>query len=81
MMKVYDETVPVKIERAGKTMVVPFSELQDGDKTIDPKYPQITCDGDAHRSGDADYDGFIVYGMNCSGYFPEDFGAKEKTGA
>lgn len=77
-MKIYDEKVLVKITRAGVAMEVPFCELRDGDVTIDGKYPLITCDGDAHLSGDSDYNGYIVFGMNCSGYFPEDFGARLK---
>ena len=78
-MKVYDEQVAVSIIRNGTSMTVPFCELRTGDQV--QRFANIwpfTVTGDAHISGDADYEGWIVDGEDES-YFPEDFGAKLKT--
>lgn len=63
----------IRIVRDKLEMTVTFPELKDGDEIISPNVPHITCSGDAHISGDASYDGYVVYGTNGEGYFPEDF--------
>jgi hypothetical protein len=65
----------VKIRRQGTNMTVPFRLLMEGDRTIDPRYPQITCTCDAHLSEDASMETWVVFDTDEEGFFPEDFGA------
>lgn len=48
-----------------------FHELKAGDTFFQNGKP-ITVGEDAHLSGDASYDGYLVYDRNGNGYFPED---------
>lgn len=64
----------ISIIRNGERLSVKFEELRDGDIVHSHGY-QFTCVGDAHESGDASYEGYLVYSETDS-YFPEDFGGQ-----
>lgn len=73
---IYDENVRVTVLRDQTPYVVPFCEIKDGDVVCDKDdNPWFTAAEDAHESGDADYEGWLV-GDDSENYFPEDFGAK-----
>lgn len=72
--EVCDENHPVQVVRDGITMLVPFCELKEGDQVVD--CCKFVCGTDAHKCGDADYDGWLVFNTKGAAYFPEDFGAK-----
>lgn len=76
-MKTYDENVQIEVIRDGQTLHVPFCEIKKGDKVFRNE-PYFTCGEDAHKSGDASYEGWLVYDENGGDYYPEDFGALEK---
>lgn len=63
----------VKVIREGAVEVslVPFESVKRGD-TIFLNDSPFVCDEDAHQSGDASYDGFLLYGEDGESYFPED---------
>ena len=70
------ENVLVHIKRAGVWIIVPFSDLKAGDIVTNCKNGQtsiFTCASDAHRSGDASYDGWLVFSTDGHDYYPEDF--------
>lgn len=50
-----------------------MKELKDGDPFFDCFGYQHIAKGDAHYSGDASYDGYIVYDENDESFFEEDF--------
>lgn len=53
-----------------------MKNLRDGDEFF--VYGQRhVADGDAHQSGDASYDGYIVYSKDGDSYFEEDFPVAE----
>lgn len=73
---IYDENVLVTVLRDQTPYVVPFCEIKDSDVVCDQNgNPMFTAEGDAHFSGDADYEGWLV-GDDSENYFPEDFGAE-----
>lgn len=74
-MKIYDEKSLVNIVRQGEPMSIPFCELKAGDHLQTVNGTALVCGTDAHVSGDADYEGWIVFDEYGEGYFPEDFGA------
>lgn len=74
-LKVFDETVEVTIIRDGKKQSVRFCDLEEGDHVVSNGYDFIVGD-DAHHSGDATYDGWLVYDTKGTDYYPEDFGAR-----
>lgn len=78
-MNVYDENIRIAIEREKESITVPFFDLKAGDHAQTSAGLMIVCGSDAHVSGDADYDGWIVYDESGDGYFPEDFGAPLKS--
>lgn len=39
----------IRIRRGGKTTMVPFCDLKEGDEIISPGYPHLVCVGDAPR--------------------------------
>lgn len=49
-----------------------MKKLRNGD-TFYVGGAQRTADGDAHPSGDATYDGFIVYDKDGGSWFEDDF--------
>ena len=63
----------VKIIRVGETSPeeVAFEDICDGDTFFVNGVPYV-ADGDAHYSGDASYDGYLVYSMDGESWFPED---------
>ena len=52
-----NETIGVEIVRDGVRQSVMFCDVRDGDKIVDN--PGVTVCGDAHYSGDAEYDGWL----------------------
>lgn len=62
----------VKIIRVGKATPeeVDFENIHDGDTFFVNGIPHV-ADGDAHYSGDASYDGYLVYSMDGESWFPE----------
>ena len=76
MCNVYDENVAVDVLRNGKRMTVPFSALVSGDVIFGGELDGIVVGTDAHISGDACYEGWLLYDENDVDFYPEDFGAK-----
>ena len=73
---IYDEGVICIVLRDQTPYAVPFCEIKSGDVVCDQDgNPWFTADGDAHISGDCDYEGWVV-NDHSQGYFPEDFGAE-----
>ena len=65
----------ILIERENELIEVPFENIQQGDKVfLDgvPCWNSVICNVGAHRSGDADYEGWLFYDNNKTGFFPED---------
>lgn len=54
------------------TTVSQMKKLKKGDKFFINNQPH-TCSVDAHISGDASYDGYIVYDEDNEGWFEDDF--------
>ena len=48
-----------------------FTEIEAGDTVFVNGKPIVVGD-DAHYSGDASYDGWLLYDTNGEGWFPED---------
>lgn len=74
--KVYDENISVNILRNGQHQTVPFRELVEGDVVFGGVLDGIVVGIEAHISGDASYDGWLLYDENGVDFYPEDFGAK-----
>lgn len=74
--KVYDENVSVNILREGTHQTVPFRSLIEGDVVFGGELDGIVVGIEAHVSGDACYDGWLLYDENGVDFYPEDFGAK-----
>lgn len=72
-LKVFDETVKVKIIRDDEEQTVRFCDLEDGDHVISEGFNFIV--DDAHQCEDSHYDGWICYDTEGNDYYPEDFGA------
>lgn len=73
MLAKYDENVYVDIMRKGIAMTVYFYELLAGDVISVSSHAGIVVGEDAHRSGDASYDGWLFYSAKGTDYYPEDF--------
>ena len=72
-LKVYDEHILCDVKRKGKKVSVWFYDIKTGDMVWLPKSRMyVTATTDAHRSGDASYDGWLFY-ANHDSFFPEDF--------
>lgn len=69
-IEVEGERKIVLIERCGKPMTVPFYEIIGGDFIVDQG---IVAGSNAHKSGDASYNGWLFYDEDGCGWFPEDF--------
>ena len=65
--------ITVIVERGILTMPISFEDLKKGDKVVGTRGPKFTVGEDAHLSGDASYNGYIVYDTEGNSYFPEDF--------
>ena len=63
----------VNVIRDGNQMKIPFSELKANDVACLPNGVNICIGEDAHISGDATYEGWLVYDDHGNSYFPEDF--------
>lgn len=74
--KVYDENVSVNVLRKGERKTVPFCELISGDVVFGSELDGIVVGVEAHVSGDACYEGWLLYDENGVDFYPEDFGAK-----
>ena len=69
--KAYDENVLVSVFRNEKHQI-PFYQLRKGDIVLTNAEQLFVCAEDAHHSGDASYDGWIVHDKHGNGLFPED---------
>lgn len=67
------KSVLCRCKRAGSETdtAVPFEELKAGDTVYVRGIPHELAE-DAHFSGDADYEGYLAYGVYSDGIFPED---------
>lgn len=63
----------VKVRRKGTSVysMAPFETLKAGD-TVFRNGISIDVAEDAHHSGDAAYDGYLIYDKEQNGWFPED---------
>lgn len=75
MCNVYDEGVYIEIMRNTNAMTIHFWELQEGDMITSAPHKGLIVAEDAHKSGDACYEGWLFLGADGDSYFPEDFGA------
>ena len=60
------------IKSLKNTTVEEMKKLKDGDKFVIHNV-EYTAQGDSHLSGDASYDGYIVYDTDGEGWFESDF--------
>lgn len=74
--KVYDENISVNILRNGERITVPFCKLVKDDVVFGGELDGIVVGTDAHVSGDACYNGWLLYDENDVDFYPEDFGAE-----
>lgn len=74
----YDENVSVNVLRNGEQKTIPFCDLVAGDVIYGGELDGIVVGIDAHYSGDASYDGWLLYDENGVDFYPEDFGAERR---
>lgn len=70
-IKAYDENILVSVIRNEKS-AIPFCQLREGDIVLTNAGQYFVCAENAHHSGDASYDGWIVHDKHDNGLFPED---------